>query len=58
MPRLLLLALGAMLLVGVMFAINAAITREGRARPFVDRDVDGELDETPEEKRRALEDWE
>jgi len=54
LPRLLLLALGVMLLVGAMFAINAAITGESRARPFVDQDADGEPDETPNEKRRAL----
>jgi len=53
-PRLLLLAVGATLLLGLMFAINAAITRESRARPFVDKDADGEPDETPDEKMRAL----
>ncbi|WP_286949095.1 hypothetical protein [Brevundimonas sp. UBA7507] len=51
----LLLALGAMLLLGLMFAINAAITQEGRAKPFGDLDADGEPDETPNDKRRALE---
>lgn len=53
-PRLLLLALGVMLLVGAMFAINAAITEESKARPFADQDADGEPDETPDEKRRGL----
>ncbi len=56
-PRLLLLALGVLLLAGAMFAINAAITREGRSKSFVDQDADGEPDETPNAKKRALEDW-
>lgn len=54
MPRVFLLAVGAILLLGLMFAVNAAITRESRARPFVDKDADGEPDETPDEKMRAL----
>ena len=54
MPRLLLVILGAMLLAGVLFALNSAFTGEGRSRRFIDEDKDGEPDETPAEKTRAL----
>lgn len=54
MPRLLLVILGAILLAGALFAINSAITGEGRSRRITDEDADGEPDETPSEKARAL----
>ena len=50
-----LIGLGVLLLFGAIFAsaLNSARTRPTR---FVDADSDGEPDESPEEKRRALED--
>ena len=56
MPRLLLVILGAMLLAGALFTISSAFTGEGRSRRFTDEDKDGEPDETPLEKARALKD--
>lgn len=56
MPRLLLVILGAMLLAGALFAVSGAFTGEGRSRRITDADADGEPDETPAEKARALED--
>jgi hypothetical protein len=49
-----LIGLGVLILVGVLFAMAV---RPGRVGPthFTDADADGEPDETPEEKRRALE---
>lgn len=49
-----LIGLGVLLLAGVLFAMAF---RPGRTGPthFTDADADGEPDETPEEKRRALE---
>jgi len=55
-PRLLLVVLGAMLLAGAFFALGGAFTGEGRSRRITDADADGEPDETPSEKARALED--
>jgi len=54
-PRLLLAILGAMILAGVLYAISGAFTGEGRSRRITDADADGEPDETPLEKARALE---
>ena len=56
MPRLLLVILGAMLLAGALFTISSAFTGEGRSRRITDADADGEPDETPSEKARALKD--
>lgn len=53
-PRLLLAILGAMILAGVLYAISGAFTGEGRSRRIIDKDADGEPDETPSEKVRAL----
>lgn len=53
LPRMLLFALGAMLIAGALFAANAAITGQGRAKPFVDKDADGEPDETPDQSYRG-----
>jgi hypothetical protein len=53
-PRLLLAILGAMILAGVLYAVSGAFTGEGRSRRITDADVDGEPDETPSEKARAL----
>ncbi|WP_333611700.1 hypothetical protein [Brevundimonas bullata] len=53
-PRLLLAILGAMILAGVLYAVSGAFTGEGRSRHFTDADADGEPDETPSEKARAL----
>lgn len=41
----------AVFLAGALAALGRGINRPGR---FEDRDADGEPDETPEEKRRAL----
>lgn len=48
-----LIGIGVLLLFGVVFTMAF---NPGRVRPkrFVDVDSDGEPDETPEEKRRAL----
>jgi hypothetical protein len=48
-----LIGIGVLLLFGVVFTMAF---NPGRVRPkrFVDADSDGEPDETPEEKRRAL----
>jgi len=50
-----LIGLGVLVLLCVLFAMAL---NPGRARPthFTDADADGEPDETPEEKRRALDD--
>lgn len=50
-----LIGLGVLILIGVLFAMAF---RPGQMGPthFTDADADGEPDETPEEKRRALED--
>ena len=50
-----LIGLGVLLLFGVIFAMAF---NPGRVRPkrFVDADSDGEPDETPAEKRRAMRD--
>lgn len=53
-PRVLLVVFGAIMLAGVLFALNIAFTGEGRSRHFTDEDKDGEPDETPAEKARAL----
>lgn len=56
MNMFLLFALGVFLLMVALTAINRAMTGANERRP--DLDVDGEPDETPEEKARALEDVE
>jgi hypothetical protein len=50
-----LIGLGIVILAGVLLAMAF---RPGRVTPmhFTDADSDGEPDETPEEKRRGLED--
>lgn len=55
MDKLLLFALGVFLLMVALAAINRAITGANEKRP--DLDADGEPDETPGEKARALEDF-
>ncbi len=55
-PRLLIVVLGAMILAGAFFAVGGAFNGEGRSRRITDADADGEPDETPSEKARALED--
>ena len=54
-PRLLLVALGAMVLAGAFVALGGAFTGEGRSRRIIDTDADGEPDETPAKKARAIE---
>jgi hypothetical protein len=50
-----LIGVGVLILIGVLFAMAF---NPGRTRPphFTDADSDGEPDETPQEKRRAMED--
>ncbi len=53
LPRLFLVALGALFLAGAFVAIGNGFTTEGRPRRFDDKDADGEPDESREEKARA-----
>jgi len=55
---LIVLMLAAILLAIALGAASGLFNGEGRRRKFVDKDADGEPDETPAEKARALEDVE
>lgn len=55
LSALIVVAIAAFILAGALFALSGAVTGEGRSERFVDEDADGEPDETPGEKARALE---